>query len=252
MDSPAEEKCWRRIWKDLLFYRRSRSNWVACSRIQSRRNPRRLYERARNLQDPTATFDSRRHVTPRKKVWKEMVHRVASMSEKYGKLRNMSTSLMTRTRPRSSHLLKCGHCQHILDQTRGKTLLEYHCTCWAGEIWTKLNWRLVRVSRTLQRFLQLMEKCRQMRKATVYVYDLSWQYQSSTLRFQPYRWENSAKITDIHISDQWSKSTSHLEWQNLPMQHRKRIYRSLCQDYQPVHPARAQVHLLHRYKRTQL
>ena len=35
--------------KDLLFYRISRSNWVVCSRIQSRRNPRRLYGRARNL-----------------------------------------------------------------------------------------------------------------------------------------------------------------------------------------------------------
>ena len=43
---PSQRKVFE---KDLLFYRRSRSNWVACSRMQSSRNPRRLYGRARNL-----------------------------------------------------------------------------------------------------------------------------------------------------------------------------------------------------------
>ena len=59
---------------------------------------------------------------------------------------------------------------------------------------------------------------------------------SRRLRLQPYRWENSAKITDCHLIEPVVKNHFLSKLTEKQCNTGKQKYRSLCQDDEPVHP----------------
>ena len=155
-----------------------------------------------------------------------------------GKLLNISTSSKKRTKPHSTRPQKFGvHERHLQRNPRIENLWRapgHQCTCWAGEIWTRRNWTLFEYPELPQRLSQPMVKCERTRRQqyTSTIWIPPWQYKSSRIRKQFYRWENFAKITDIPMSDTVVKNHTFLK--------------TAGQDCQLALPIRLPVHRQHR------
>ena len=166
-----------------------------------------------------------------------------------------ATSSITRMRPRSSRRPKFGHYQHHLRRNRGKTLC---CKFWSVNAHAKqerseLSWTEGRSS--IQKPYNGYHS--QWTSAN------KWGSNSS----RPWALRDGAnprghacslverqalRRTRIFIwVDQWSKTTANTKWQNI-CAIRKMSCRLLSKDWRLVSPARAQVRLLHRYRRTSL
>ena len=174
-------------------------------------------------------------------------------SEKHGIWRNMSTSSMTRTRPRSSHLQKFGHYGHHLRRNLRREFAVDSGASMRTLSRKDLNLaklETVRVSRNLTAVTTANGEVQTSEEAEVFVHNLDLfvtvQILGTTLAVlslgrpceehgYSYEWASGHK-------PQWTKHG------RKPNATRK----SLSQDYRQVLPVLLQVHLPHRYRTTHL
>ena len=112
----------------------------------------------------------------------------------------------------------------------------------------------VRVSRIPTTVITANGEMQTNEEAAVYVYDLDLFVAAhiARIRLQSSRLENSAEITDIHMSGPVFKIHTLLNMAETSNATRRTLYRLLSQDYRQVLPARLLVRLQHRYRRMQL
>ena len=171
-----------------------------------------------------------------------------------GKWRNMSVKL--NDKDYSHVLLTCRSLvttSAIFEESRGRIISggfrSITCTCEAGKIWTELKWKPFEYPVTLTTAITANGE------ATVYVHDLEFFRHGTNPRGHACSLVagNSAKNTDTHMSGaQWPKTTFNKKRAEESNATRRTLHRSLSQDYRQVLPARVQVRLQHRYRRTHL
>ena len=112
----------------------------------------------------------------------------------------------------------------------------------------------VRVSRNPTTVITANGEVQTHVEASVYVttWSYSSRYKSSRTCLRSCRWENTVKITDIHMSGPVAKNRISLKTAGKYNATRKITSLSLFPVGQPDPPVRVQVRLLHRYRRTSL